>query len=221
MVDRLLALQERGRPLINSGRAAASEIMQNDSLKKEIDALYQHYFGRAVTGCKNCYADALIELCSLKKSTAMSKTDLFVVRRGKVIKDNIDARNNLVRGNETDELALYHLYINPQAEEWFERLPEAETLKKMVAEFGKKYEAERNAKYGDGTGNTAADKVMNDAKAEAEKIKEKAEAEAAEIVKAAEAEAEKIVSDAKTKAAAGQTKKAAPAKAAKVDPILD
>lgn len=241
MIDRLLALQERGRLLINSGRAAASDIMQDDSLKKEIDVLYQHYFGRAITGCKNCYVDALIELCTIKKTTAMSKTDLFVVRRGKVLRDTLtnDARLNLVRGNETEELALYHLYTNPNSHQFFERLPDDDRLEEMLVEYGKKFESNRNAKHGDGTGVTAADKVINDAKEKAAIIGEEAQAkfeeaekaeaeskkqiegaktEAAEIVKEAEAQAEEIVSDAKitAKTEAAETVKEAEAVAKKI-----
>lgn len=209
MIDRLLALQERGRPLINSGRAAASDIMQDESLKKEIDALYMHYFGRKITGCKNCYADALIELCTIKKTIAMNKTDLFAVRRGKVLKDarTNDARLNLVRGNETEELALYHLYTNPNSRKFFERLPDEGSLKKMLAEYGEKFEAERSTKYGTASEIATADKVINDAKdkataieAEAAKIKEVAEAEAKQIVDNANAEAERIKAEAQAAA---------------------
>lgn len=235
MIDRLLALQERGRPLINSGRAAASEITQSESLKKEIDALYMHYFGRKITGCKNCYADALIELCTIKKTTAMNKTDLFAVRRGKVLKDarTNDARLNLVRGNETEELALYHLYTNPNSRKFFERLPDEGSLKKLLAEYGKKFEAERNTKNGTGSGIAAADKVINDAKdkataieADAVKIREIAEAEAKQIVENANAEAERIKAEAQAAAKAIITNAKEAAKTAKAaakegaDPIL-
>lgn len=221
MIDRLLALQERGRPLINSGRAAAPEIMQNISLKGEIDALYQHYFGRAITGCRNCYVDALIELCVIKKETAMLKTDLFVVRRGKVLKDTLtnDARLNLVRGNETDELALYHLYTNPNSRQFFERLPDADKLDAMLAEYGEKFEADRNARYGNASGVAAADKVINDAKDKAIAI----EAEAQRLLEDAKAEARRIVENATRKSGeiekTGQ--KAKTGRPKKTDPILD
>lgn len=191
MLERLLTLQKRGRTLIKSGRAAASEISADNALKNEIDALYRHYYGRAITGCKNCYADALIELCSINKAIAMSKTDLFVVRRGKVLKDTIhnDARLNLVRGNETNELALYHLYTNPESRNFFEKLPDDDRLEEMINEYGEMFESERNVKNGTNSGSAAADKIVNDAIDSAKQIIENAHEEADNIVKAAKEEA--------------------------------
>lgn len=227
MIDRLLKLQERGRPLINSGRAAVSQIVQNNALKKEINALYQHYFGRAITGCKNCYVDALIELCTLNKKIAMDKTELFVVQRGKILRDTLkhDASLSLVRGNESEELCLYHLYTNPGARQYFELLPDRDTLDSMLSAYAEKFEAERNAEHGGGTGVAAADKLVNDAmvkaaeiEADATKLKDeagllkgeaataldlanRAGADAAKALVDARAEAELIVADAKTEAA--------------------
>lgn len=199
MLERLTALQERGRPLINKGRAAASEIMADEALKREIDVLYRHFYGRAVTGCKNCYCDALVELCNINKTTAMNKTELFVVRRGKVLKDTVnnDARLNLVRGNETEELALYHLYTNPGSRKFFEKLPDDGPLGEMLARYGEKYEAERNKEYGTDTGRTEADKVLNDAKTEAENIITGAWKEAENIIAEAEKNAKEIIKGAK------------------------
>lgn len=203
MLKRLLALQERGRSLINLGRSAASEIMGDNALRNEIDALYRHYYGRAITGCKNCYCDALIELCSINKEKAMSKTDLFVVHRGKVLKDvvNHDTRKNLVRGNETVELALYHLYTNPGSRRFFEKLPDDDRLDEMIAEYAETFEAERGAKNGVDSGSAATDKVLNDAADEAANIIEAAKEEVAKIVGDAKNEAMKIVEDATIQAA--------------------
>lgn len=225
MLNRLLALQKRGRPIINLGRSAASEIMGDNALKNEIDALYRHYYGRAITGCKNCYCDALIELCSINKEKAMNKTDLFVVHRGKVLKDvvNHDTRKNLVRGNETIELALYHLYTNPGSRRFFEKLPDDDRLDEMIAEYARTFEAEHGAKNDVNSGNIAVDKILNDAEDKAVEIIKAAEDEAARIIKAAEDEADIIV--AKATAALPELKE--PAKVAKKmaapdksDPIL-
>lgn len=203
MLSRLLALQERARPLINSGRSAASGIMGDDALKNVIDALYRHYYGRSVTGCKNCYFDALIELCSINKEKAMNKTDLFVVHRGKVLKDvvNHDTRKNLVRGNETVELALYHLYTNPGSRRFFEKLPDDERLEEMIAEYAEEFEAQRSEKTGVKSGNVAADKVLNDAKDQAAEIIRTAEDKASETTKAAEDQAAEIIKAAEDQAA--------------------
>jgi hypothetical protein len=114
--------------------------MQDSTFRKEIEVLYKHFFGRIISGCKNCYVDALIELCVIKKETAMAKTTLFVVRRGKILKDIVknDARLNLVRGNETEELALYHLHTNPNSAKFFEVLPPPDQLKEMLSKYTKK-----------------------------------------------------------------------------------
>ncbi len=206
MLERLLLLQERGRSFINKGRSAASEIIADSALKQEIDALYRHYFGRAITGCKNCYCDALIELCSINKATAMNKTDLFVVRRGKVLKDTVnnDARLNLVRGNETVELALYHLYTNPGSREFFEKLPDDDRLDEMIAEYAESFETKRNAKHGTASGSTVTDKLLNDAKDKADEIiataKEKATEEAKKVIDEATVKAAEIITAAEGKA---------------------
>lgn len=151
MVERLLALQSRGRSIIQNGRTAAAVIVADSTLRREIEVLYQYYFGRLTIGCRNCYYDALVQLCYLSEKTARMKSEKFVMRRGKILKDTVnrDARLNLVRGNETDELVLYHLYTNPRAIQWFEKTPDPRTLKKLVTEFGKRYEAERKAQAED------------------------------------------------------------------------
>lgn len=200
MLERLTALQERARPLINKGRAAASEIMADEALKREIDVLYRHYYGRAVTGCKNCYCDALVELCNINKATAMSKTELFVVRRGKVLKDTVnnDARLNLVRGNETEELALYHLYTNPGSRKFFEKLPDEALLNEMLIRYGKEYEAQRNQEQG--KSDTEADGLLNDAKAEASAILVEAEEKAKVMIAEAGEKADAIIAEAENSA---------------------
>lgn len=199
MLERLLKLQKWGRPLINSGRTAASEVVQNETYRIEVEALYKHYFGRAVMGCKNCYADALIELCKITKTKAMSKTEKFVMQRGRVLKDTRrnDARLNLVRGNETDELALYHLYTNPNASEYFEKLPDRDELEDMIAEYAEKIEAECSAKFGASPGVASADKVLNNAKEAALAV----EVEAAELLENAKNEAAKLLEATKNEAA--------------------
>lgn len=146
--------------------------------------------------------DAMIELCILKKEKAMSKTEKFVMIRGKVLKDTLtnDARLNMVRGNETEELALYHLYTNSNSRQFFEVLPDSGELKTMLDEYGERFEAERNARYGAASGVMAADKVVNDAMDKAVQIKSDAEIEAAKIIAEAKVKASGIVSRAERKA---------------------
>lgn len=199
MIERLLALQEAVRPLINRGRASASEIVRDVALAGEIRALYLHYFGRTITGCKNCMMDALIELCTISKKIAMERTEKFSVKRGKVLKDVVshDVRKNLVAGNETEELALYHIYTNPASKAFFDRLPDDKTLAGMLAAFGEKFEADRGAKNGVSTGVSAADKVINDANDKADEIVKDAEKRAKEIIAKANKDADKIIRKAK------------------------
>lgn len=201
MIDRLLTLQRTARPLINAGRAAGSAIMQDGKLKKEISALYMYYFGRAITGCKNCYADALIELCTLKKEIAMKKTELFTLKRGVMLKDtrNRDVRLTLVRGGETEEKVLYHLYTNPECKKYFEVLPDDETLAEKVKAFGEKFEAERNGGTGDVQGIDPV-KLVNDARDEASAIVTEAVEKAKAITEAADADAKTTVEAAKDEA---------------------
>jgi hypothetical protein len=190
MIDRLITLQEHGRCLINNGSSVSSVIMRDEKLKKEISALSSYYLNRSVTGCKNCYMDALIELCSLKKSFIMNKTTLFLLKRGKMLKDsrNHDARLTLVRGAETDEKALYHIHANPDNKRFFETLPDDETLAKMLDEYDTMLKADNPPVSG---------RANEGAKAEADTIVEAAKAEAAVIVEAAKSKspAKKTVTD--------------------------
>lgn len=208
--------------MVNRGRAATSAIMQDSAGKKEIAALALHYLRRRVSGCKNCYFDALVELCMLKNEKDMNSNDKFVLIRGKVLKDTVnhDSRLTLVRGNETEELALYHLHTNPDARRYFERLPDGYRLDEQLATYAKRYEAE----HGGGAGNDEAAAVaVSDAQAEAERILADARAEAARIVaeaKAATAEvAETASEEAETPPALRRVAK--PKNGSAADPILD
>ena len=222
MLQRLLSLQVWGRPFISNGRTSivAEILKERESIRQEIDALSRYYLGHAVSGCMNCYADALIQLCLLKTEKLMERTNLFIMKRGKVLKDIVgrDSRLNLVRGNETEELALYHLYTNPEARQFFERLPDEKQLDEMLTRYGEQYEAKRGRKYGGATETARAEKIVAEARAEAKRILKEAKVEAKRIVaEAKKGDAGTVIPElAKDDKVPGTTKDGI-----KSDPIMD
>ncbi len=196
MTSRLEAFIERAAPLANSGRSAADKLMADSALKKELQVLYKHYFGQTLSGCKNCHFDALIRLYFIfKNGKYMTKTDKFKLRRGVVLIDVVkgNRRLNMVRGTETEDLALYHLMTNPSCEAKFEHLPEADELEEMLEAYTTKYKAKEQAKVDKAAGVDVNAQMLADAEQKAQKIIKDAEAKAAQIIAEAEAKAAEMV----------------------------
>jgi hypothetical protein len=125
MIERLKQLQSTGGQFANIGNLS-SELITNYALRKEIETLSKAFLNREVSGCKNCYADAYMELITLSIEKAMVKqASKFELIRGKLLRDiiNMDVSKNMTQANITDELSLYHLKTNPECVKFFAKLP--------------------------------------------------------------------------------------------------
>ncbi len=123
MLEKLQKLKElKGK--FATGSELSAFILSNDEVTKEIQSLYTYFFGRIISGCKNCIFDAFIQLFYLDMETAKEKNEcLFEMKRGALCLDN-DKTKNMTQANITNELALYHLRKNPNEKRKFTKLPE-------------------------------------------------------------------------------------------------
>lgn len=134
MLERLLTLQSK-REQYPDGGALLTAVKTDAALRAEIEALAEHFLGRKVSGCSNCYMDAYIELIHLSKQQIMAKENThFHLKAGVLLHDvvNYEVKKNMTNANLTDELALYHLRTNPSCRELFDKLPD--NIDELLAE---------------------------------------------------------------------------------------
>lgn len=101
----------------------------DDSVFSEEDRLIIEEIHRAETGkkvrdcgCRDRYADAVIELYrKLNKTKIMAKDQKYMLRPGVIIWIGTEAYS---RHNLTDKVAKAYLKANPDARKKFERVPE-------------------------------------------------------------------------------------------------
>jgi hypothetical protein len=98
------------------------ELESNATLRREIETLNKHFFGKPLSNCGDCFLDAYVKLYKLN-NMVVSK---FKVKAGALIYDpvNQDAGKILTAANCTDELALYHIKHNPNCRKFFSVLPD-------------------------------------------------------------------------------------------------
>lgn len=90
-----------------------------------LDSLYFELFGKQITntGCRNCYRDAYIEICTkLKRENKMVKTTDFQLKAGVVI-TFFGSPVAYTNANLTDEVAFRYLALNKSNERMFAHLP--------------------------------------------------------------------------------------------------
>lgn len=106
-------------------RLLTSELSRNPELKHEVQSLYSLIYGKQLTGCINCIADAVFEILS-KQNSMQVKPIEYLLPAGALLHDvvNMDGSKAMSNANISEELALYHLSTNPGCEERFIRLPE-------------------------------------------------------------------------------------------------
>jgi hypothetical protein len=119
VLERLILLKSKKYSCAADLREA---LKNNADLRNEVNALSRYFLGRSVSGCSNCFFDAYMELINFKN---MEKSK-FQIRRGAVLYDpiNKDVSKILTAANCTDELALYHLKLNPNSRKYFSELPD-------------------------------------------------------------------------------------------------
>ena len=108
-----------------NARLLTNELSQNSELKNEVRLLYSLIYGKQLTGCINCIADAVFEI--LKKNNIMEiKPKEYLLPAGALLHDvvNMGSGKAMSNANISEELALYHLATNPGCEARFIRLPD-------------------------------------------------------------------------------------------------
>jgi hypothetical protein len=134
-------METRLQNLKNSKRNFKSEseislaVSVDYSLRKEIEDLSRFFLGREVNGCRNCYADAYLNLINFpqKRVFEMNKC-VFELNKNKLLYDvHGDLSKLLSQANITNTLALYHLKTNPECVKFFTRMPG--NWKELVAGF--------------------------------------------------------------------------------------
>lgn len=138
MIERLLLFQQ-SKSLFTTGESLQEACTNDVDLKKEIESLALYFFKRTVSGCRNCYMDAYLELINLNTDKIMTQEESkFKLRHGVLLRDTVnhDISLNATVHNLTDELALYHLSTNPDSREYFEELPDNvdELVEKYIEE---------------------------------------------------------------------------------------
>jgi len=103
--------------------AKVRELISSDTdFRNETERLYESiYHTKLNKSCGNCWFDAFILIMRTKpeKLKAMQEKQ-FDLRAGVVLVDpHGDPAKTVTQRNLTDELALYHLRVNPDAIKWF------------------------------------------------------------------------------------------------------
>ncbi len=99
------------------------------STKQQISDIYLRVFRKRPKGCDSCWMDAMIQIASLDTVKLMKILECeFAMQAGIVIYDckakEPDSAKIMSHQNVTNELAIYHLAMNPGIEKYFYRLPE-------------------------------------------------------------------------------------------------
>lgn len=124
MIERLDILKENRKQYANA--QAVFDAFKNEAFKIEVTELASYFLGRKITGCKNCFFDAYMELINLSTEKAMGKENCqYELLAGALLQDpNGNTDKNVSNSNITNELAEYHLNINPDCVRFFQRMPE-------------------------------------------------------------------------------------------------
>lgn len=130
MIDRLKAIQDTYNGLSKEDKDRYIRSFDTDSqLQEEVRVLAKHFLNRTIKGCSWCALGAFLDLLRLNQKDMEQKMKNnklgFQLLAGTLLHDpiNKDFSKILTPQSLTDELALYHLALNPRAKEYFSRMP--------------------------------------------------------------------------------------------------
>lgn len=130
MIERLKAIQDTYNGLSKEGKDRYIRSFDTDSqLQEEVQVLAKHFLNRTIKGCSWCALGAFLDLLRLNQKDMEQKENSnklgFQLLAGTLLHDpiNKDFSKILTPQSLTDELALYHLALNPRAKEYFSRMP--------------------------------------------------------------------------------------------------
>lgn len=130
MIERLKAIQDTYNGLSKEKKDRYIQSFDTDSqLQEEVRVLAKHFLNRTIKGCSWCALGAFLDLLRLNQNDMEQKTKNnklgFQLLAGTLLHDpiNKDFSKILTPQSLTDELALYHLALNPRAKEYFSRMP--------------------------------------------------------------------------------------------------
>lgn len=130
MIERLKAIQDTYNGLSKEGKDRYIRSFDTDSqLQEEVRVLAKHFLNRTIKGCSWCALGTFLDLLRLNQKDMEQKTKNnklgFQLLAGTLLHDpiNKDFSKILTPQSLTDELALYHLALNPRAKEYFSRMP--------------------------------------------------------------------------------------------------
>lgn len=126
-----MTLQKRVEELNEQvARAGSVPLLTNQlsidkELREEVRLLYSLIFGKQLSGCLNCMADAAFEIVRSKDMVEKSPFE-YLLAAGDLLYDSatMDSSKAMSNANISEELALYHLATNPACKERFIRLPQ-------------------------------------------------------------------------------------------------
>lgn len=131
MIERLKAIQDTYNGLSKEGKDRYIRSFDTDSqLQEEVRVLAKHFLNRTIKGCSWCALGAFLDLLRLNQKDMEQKENSnklgFQLLAGTLLHDpiNKDFSKILTPQSLTDELALYHLALNPRAKEYFARMPD-------------------------------------------------------------------------------------------------
>lgn len=131
MIERLKAIQDTYNGLSKEKKDRYIQSFDTDSqLQEEVRVLAKHYLNRTIKGCSWCALGAFLDLLRLNQKDMEQKENSnklgFQLLAGTLLHDpiNKDFSKILTPQSLTDELALYHLALNPRAKEYFARMPD-------------------------------------------------------------------------------------------------
>lgn len=126
-----LSKQEKDRYLAN--------LTENSQRAKELRELGEYFLHKKIGGCKLCLLSAFFELQTLtpQKLNTMNRENKlgFRLLAGALLHDplNLSIDKLLTNNNMSDELALYHLSVNPKAIEFFASYPP--NVEELVSDY--------------------------------------------------------------------------------------
>lgn len=130
MIERLKAIQDTYNGLSKEKKDRYIRSFDTDSqLQEEVRVLAKHFLNRTIKGCSWCALGAFLDLLRLNQKDMEQKTKNnklgFQLLAGTLLHDpiNKDFSKILTPQSLTDELALYHLALNPRAKEYFSSMP--------------------------------------------------------------------------------------------------
>jgi hypothetical protein len=137
-LETIIELQKEFKEKVNTmtGQELFEYSMQPET-RNVLHAIYDRLYHKKIKGCDNCYADAILIISSIDKNTLMEKMKcLYALRAGFISQDKFTGTvahfsdeltkvDNLLSNHTiTNDLAEYHLAINPGIETMFTMLPE-------------------------------------------------------------------------------------------------